>query len=256
MPYKVSTQRAHAGTEGWCACVQRLTRWCRFVRACLVRPGRSRVLQFECHRHMHMRHKHGRVCNDCNNDRQRAPPPPPPPPPQPSPLFDARADTHMPLSQVERAAIVTLHRNGDTRTQIASKLQSSLPTIHHWVAHYQEEKDVSDAPRSGRPRCTDEALDTAIAFTSRVEPFTPPRGIKRKHDLDISSRTIARRLDEAGLHARLARHVSSAGGSPSRTVIVTSLKMTGAKSSSPTSRPSLVPDITVAHSYDVPMVRH
>jgi hypothetical protein len=35
----------------------------------------------------------------------------------------------------------------------------------------------------------------------------PPRGIKRKHDLDISSRTIARRLDEAGLHARLARHV-------------------------------------------------
>jgi hypothetical protein len=63
--------------------------------------------------------------------------------------------------------------------------------------------------RIGGPRCTGEALDTAIAyaFTSRVEPFTPPRGITRKLDLDISDDTIARRLDEAGLHARLARHV-------------------------------------------------
>jgi hypothetical protein len=65
----------------------------------------------------------------------------------------------------------------------------------------------SVAARIGGPRCTGEALDTAIAFTSRVEPFTPPRGTKRKLDLDISSRTIARRLDEAGVHARLARHV-------------------------------------------------
>jgi hypothetical protein len=84
---------------------------------------------------------------------------------------------------------------------------TSLPAVSRWVARYEEHKDVVDAARSGGPRCTDEALDTAMAFTSRVEPFTPPRGIKRKHDLDISSRTIARRLDEAGLHARLARHV-------------------------------------------------
>jgi hypothetical protein len=40
------------------------------------------------------------------------------------------------------------------------------------------------------------------------EPFLTPRGIKRKLDLEeISANTVARRLDEAGLHGRVARHV-------------------------------------------------
>jgi hypothetical protein len=47
----------------------------------------------------------------------------------------------------------------------------------------------------------------AIAFTSHVEPFTPPRGIKRKLNLDVSSDTIDRRLKEAGLYGRVARHL-------------------------------------------------
>jgi hypothetical protein len=86
-------------------------------------------------------------------------------------------------------------------------MQTSAHTVRHWVQHYEEKEDVDDAARSGRPRCTDEALDTAIAFTSHVEPFTPPLDIKRKLNLDISDDTIDRRLKEAGLYGRVARHL-------------------------------------------------
>jgi transposase len=107
---------------------------------------------------------------------------------------------------VQRSAIVVLHKQGRTRQEIGQQADVSQPTVRRWIARYEESKDVTEE-KHGRPRCTDEALDTAIAFTSHVEPFTPPRGIKRKLNLDISDDTIARRLDEAGLHARLARHV-------------------------------------------------
>jgi transposase len=107
---------------------------------------------------------------------------------------------------MQRSAIVVLHKQGCTRQEIGQQAGVSQPTVRHWVQHYEEHKDVTEE-KHGRPRCTDEALDTAIAFTSHVEPFTPPRGIKRKHDLDISSRTIDRRLKEAGLYGRVARHL-------------------------------------------------
>jgi hypothetical protein len=134
------------------------------------------------------------MCHACNYARRyppaaaSAPPPPPSPPsPPPPPLFDSHAGLHTPLPLVQRSAIVTLHKDGQSHATVAQKVGTSLPAVSRWIARYEESKDVVDASRSGRPRCTYEALDTAIAFTSRVEPFTPPRGIKRKHDLDISS---------------------------------------------------------------------
>ena len=42
---------------------------------------------------------------------------------------------------------------------------------------------------------------------SRVEPFATPRQLKRKLQLDVSVDTIDRRLIEAGLPGRVARHV-------------------------------------------------
>jgi hypothetical protein len=75
------------------------------------------------------------------------------------------------------------------------------------VSRFEQTGSLADAPRSGRPRSTDEALDTALAFVSRVEPFATPRQLKRKLELDdVSPRTIDRRLQEAGLPGRVARH--------------------------------------------------
>jgi transposase len=49
-------------------------------------------------------------------------------------------------------------------------------------------------------------MDTAIAGASMLNPFLPPKQLQARLGLfDISDDTVARRLDEAGLHARVAR---------------------------------------------------
>jgi transposase len=109
---------------------------------------------------------------------------------------------------VQRAAIVVLDKQGATRQEIGEQVGVSQPTVRHWIEHYQETKDVADEHRSGGPRATTFDADVDIALTSIQEPFLTPRGIKRKLDLEnVSDDTIARRLDEAGLPARVARHV-------------------------------------------------
>jgi hypothetical protein len=109
---------------------------------------------------------------------------------------------------VQRAAIVVLDKQGLSRTEVAQQAGTSLPTVRRWLKHYEEQKDVADEHRSGRPRCTDEAADINIAVTARVEPHLMSPGIKRKLDLsDVSVSTIKRRCVEAGLPGRISRHV-------------------------------------------------
>jgi transposase len=155
------------------------------------------------------RHKHGSKCNDCHHQQQRPPadtaaavaaPP--------ARLFPPRAGSHAPLPLIQRVAVVVLHKQGLPRGAIAQQAGTSLPSVHRWVDRFEEQGSLADQPRSGRPRCTDEATDTALAFVSRVEPFATPRQLKRKLQLeDVSPRTIDRRLLEAGLPGRVARHV-------------------------------------------------
>ena len=103
--------------------------------------------------------------------------------------------------------IVCLHKLRHDDVSVAQQVHCDIRTVRHWLAHYEQRQDVENEPRSGRPRCTDEATDTALAFVSRVEPFATPRQLKRKLQLDVSVDTIDRRLIEAGLPGRVARHV-------------------------------------------------
>lgn len=96
-----------------------------------------------------------------------------------------------------------LQKEGHDESYIAQRIPCDVRTVRHWLNH----SDVQDEPRPGRPRLTDEATDTALAFVSRVEPFATPRQLKRKLQLDVSVDTIDRRLIEAGLPGRVARHV-------------------------------------------------
>jgi len=111
------------------------------------------------------------------------------------------------LSTVERSAVVVLRKQGNTRQQIGQQLAVSQPTVRHWIERYDQTGDVKDEPRSGRPRLTDEAIDTAIVGAAYVENnFCTPRGLKRKYQFEPSARTIDRRLREANLFGRVARH--------------------------------------------------
>jgi len=64
---------------------------------------------------------------------------------------------------------------------------------------------VLDEERSGRPRETTEEENQIIVFFSCVDHFFTPREILHELDLNVSSRTIDRRLQESGLFGRVAK---------------------------------------------------
>jgi transposase len=110
------------------------------------------------------------------------------------------------LSVEQRWSIIAYWKDNQPRSAIAAKLHTSLVSVGHWVEHYRAHGDVCDAPRSGRPRCTDEQTDTNIAASAYLQPFTSPHAIIREQGLDASRWTVDRRLQEAGLFGRVARH--------------------------------------------------
>ncbi len=79
--------------------------------------------------------------------------------------------------------------------------------MRHWLEHYKEHGNVDDLRRSGRKRKTTTEQDAAIVQEAKSTKFTTPRSIKRKLGLDVSEDTIDRRLLQAGLPGRIARHV-------------------------------------------------
>ena len=107
--------------------------------------------------------------------------------------------------QEERFACIALKREDHTNVYIAERLGINRNTVAAILHRYKTTGSPASGSRSGRPRCTDEALDTAIAGYSRTDPFASPRAVKRKLELDVSRITVSRRLDEAGLHGRVAQ---------------------------------------------------
>jgi hypothetical protein len=94
---------------------------------------------------------------------------------------------------------------GQERQTIAHKIPCNLNTVGHWIRAWQQRHDLFDSDRSGRPRITSERTDVRIEEYADEKKFTTPREIKNELELDVSARTIRRRLDEVGLYGRVAR---------------------------------------------------
>jgi transposase len=111
-------------------------------------------------------------------------------------------------STEQRWSVVAMHKDGRSNRHIARKLGVTRDTVRDILARYDATGSPLSGSRTGRPRCTDEATDTAIAFTAHVDVFTSPRQIRRKLEFGdaLSISTIDRRLQEAGLFGRVARH--------------------------------------------------
>jgi len=105
---------------------------------------------------------------------------------------------------VERASIITLHKIGWLQKNIAQRLHCAVKTVSKWIRSWQEQRTLEDKERSGRPRCTGESTDVAIEDYAAEKRFTTPHQIKNELELDCSSRTIRRRLDEVDLLGRVA----------------------------------------------------
>jgi len=147
------------------------------------------------------------LCQACNHERLHpssaaaaaAPPAAPSPPP---PLFARDSSSHSRLSVEQRVAINVLHKEGRDDSYIAARILCDVRTVRHWLEH----PSAQDSPRSGRKRKTTAEQDAAVVAEAKETKFTTPRRIKRKLGLDVSSRTIDRRLIEVGLFGRVARH--------------------------------------------------
>ena len=155
-----------------------------------------------------MKHKHGVMCVECHNQKQRHSTSPQTPwestsehfPPLPLSAHNPHSHSH--LSHDQRVAITVLHKEGRDDSYIAARIPCDVRTVRHWLEH----GDLKDEPRRGRKRKTSEEEDINIAVVARVEKFTTPRRIKRKLGLDVDRRTIDRRLQECGLFGRVAKH--------------------------------------------------
>lgn len=106
----------------------------------------------------------------------------------------------------QRWCIVSLHRDGRNERYIADRIPCDVRSVRYWLLHHEKTGNVDDLRRSGRKRKTTAEEDERIEQEAKETKFTTPRRIKRKLGLDVSSRTIDRRLQEFGLFGRVARH--------------------------------------------------
>lgn len=120
-------------------------------------------------------------------------------------MFDRPDDCIHHLTLVERAAIVTLHQLGWTRIDIAQELKCSENTVSLWWNRWQQQHSLQDDERTGRPRCTTDSNDVAIKEYADEKVNVVPKDIVRELQLPVSTRTVRRRLDEAGLHGRVQK---------------------------------------------------
>ena len=108
-----------------------------------------------------------------------------------------------PLSDILRAQIVVLHKEGFGYRKISDKLGVPLGTISRAVNLYRKFGVYKFPKRTGRKRCSDARTDHAILVKGRRYPFLSSKALRAQLPDSvfggISARTIRRRLVEKNL---------------------------------------------------------
>lgn len=123
-------------------------------------------------------------------------------------FFGRDDDSHLPLVEKERAAIITLHHAGWLGKDIAGLLKCSEQTVCLWLNRFEDENSVSNLPRSGRPHSLDKEASNSIIKFSSEHHTAEPKDIRRELQLPVSARTIRRELNDASLlsHIQSSEH--------------------------------------------------
>lgn len=105
----------------------------------------------------------------------------------------------------ERKVIVELQKTGLSYQHIATRLNCSKSKVFGAISHFQKYETTEDVPRKQRPRKTTKHIDKKIVQLSKEDPKKTATAIYREiideNNIELSKRTVARRLVEAGLHA-------------------------------------------------------
>jgi transposase len=157
---------------------------------------------------LHEGEKH-HLCRACNTARKHGPTASQSSAPSsssspPRPLFEHKSSALHHLSEIEREAIVTMDKLRYTRNEIADTIPCNINSVGQWIRCWQKDHTLNDKDGRGRKREADNTT-AAIIETATQQPFTTPKQIISELQLPLSHDTVRRRLDEAGLHGRVAR---------------------------------------------------
>ncbi|CAF2098812.1 unnamed protein product, partial [Rotaria magnacalcarata] len=86
--------------------------------------------------------------------------------------------------------------------KIGKIVNCSTSAVKRWLSRWKEDKCLDDHIREGRPRVTSEAQDNLIVSTALNIDEATSQTVERQvrsHKVNVSERTVRRRLREAGL---------------------------------------------------------
>ncbi|KAK4301123.1 hypothetical protein Pmani_026706 [Petrolisthes manimaculis] len=95
-----------------------------------------------------------------------------------------------------RGRIVGMHESGKTAAEISRELGVTKDTVYLWIRRWQEEGNLTDRRRQGRPRETTNDQDEEIREAAEANPFTNAVAITEDLNLPVSGRTVRRRLHD------------------------------------------------------------
>ena len=114
------------------------------------------------------------------------------------------------LSLGEKRAILEHHSDGMTISAISKAIKRSVSVVHRVIKRYKDFNTISAKPKTGRPRITTPKKDRIIVRASLTDRFKSATSICRdlgeSSNINISSRTVSRRLNEGKLKACTPAH--------------------------------------------------
>lgn len=87
-------------------------------------------------------------------------------------------DQRRQLSLQERGAIIALHNQNVSTSEIADQIDCHRTTVSRWIKRHVETLDVNRKVGSGRPKSTTPAEDEMLLDAVRAKPITTTQEIK------------------------------------------------------------------------------
>lgn len=111
-----------------------------------------------------------------------------------------------------RGVIIKLSKEKKTYREIADLLKCSKRMVFNAVSHFKTHGSIENVPRKLRPRKTSSRTDNRIVKLAKVNPHMSAVEIYKEifdensaPSSKIAVRTVRKRLQDAGLHGRIAR---------------------------------------------------
>jgi transposase len=110
------------------------------------------------------------------------------------------------LEPLQRYGAAVLTQIGLSPKQAAPLLLTTTKSVRKWSEAFEDNGDVEDDCREGRPKALDaDQCEEIVLHAVKKPKLSTPKAVKRTLNLDVSAKTIRRVMDEAGLFGRIAR---------------------------------------------------